>query len=122
LIRAAFFGSLDCPKAQHDEKVSAKRTLSSDARRTCGKHPLEMMLQQVFEQACGDCASQVLPGVLSPAESELQNSVGLRLDELSDADDRLPARIPLALGGRRTGKDAFRAGDGSSDGGFGRHR
>jgi len=57
----------------------------------------EMVLQQMFEQARGDGHPQVALRVLSPAMGELPNRLRLRLDELPDANDRLPPRIALAL-------------------------
>ncbi|MEA2711422.1 MAG: hypothetical protein QOF78_4023 [Phycisphaerales bacterium] len=75
----------------------------------------------MFQKTSCDGASQITLGMLSPPVRELPNGLRLCLDELADANDRLPSRVTFPLGRRRTGKYAFRAGDRSLDGAFGRH-
>jgi hypothetical protein len=72
---------------------------------------VEVVLQQVFQQARGDGHPQVDLRVLAPPMHELPNRLRLGLNKSAHSDDRLPPRIAISLRRGRSRKEALGAGD-----------
>src|SRR5437763_11356509 len=51
----------------------------------------------MFKKAGRDCCSEVSVGVAPPPRRKLPHQVRIGFDEVPDLDDRLPARIDLAV-------------------------
>lgn len=73
----------------------------------------------MFEQARRDGHSKIGLCMLPPSMREPPNMFGLGLDELTDANDRLPTPISFAVRRRFAGKHSLRAGNHSLNGEFG---
>ena len=56
------------------------------------------MLEKVLEQARGDSHAKIRIGMCAPLSREAPNLVRVLCDMMSNADDRLPTPIQLAVG------------------------
>jgi hypothetical protein len=63
------------------------------------EHLVEMILKKMLKQARGDSRPEVRIGVCTPFPCEAPDFLRVGLDIVSNADDALPARVQLAVGG-----------------------
>src|SRR5262245_47651756 len=112
---ARFLRLTELPAA--GERVREERA-GPDRRFHLGEIFVEALLEEVLQQARGDCVPQVLVLRAPPAEDELPDLPGIRLDVDLQPDDRLPPRIDLAGGRGDAGQKALGLLDGFPD----RHR
>jgi hypothetical protein len=98
-----------CGRAERpaEEHRLRETTIGARGPRHADEDPVEVALQQVLEQACGDGRPEIRVGRAAPALREGPYRLRLALDELPDGDDRLPPRIALALRGGLAGQQQF---------------
>jgi hypothetical protein len=66
-----------------------------------------MILKQVLKQARGHCRPQVRIDMCTPFPCEAPDFIRVLLDMIGYTDDRLPARVQLAIGGFLAGQNTL---------------
>jgi hypothetical protein len=67
-----------------------------------------VVFQQMLEKARGDRGAEILVSVRPPAPGEPPDRLWLTVDELTNRDDSLPARVDLAVGRSTAWQDRVR--------------